>query len=254
MRAKDFHLDLEESSIKGKIFYPPAVHNEALGLVILCHGIPGGGKKDPDDQGYPYLGAALSREGYVAVIFNFRGAGESSGDFDIIGWVEDLKSVIEYSRTLTGCLLQTVLFGFSAGAAVAVHVAAHDDRIGALLLCGCPAEFGAIQSEPGTGKFLRHARELGIISTPGFPVDRSLWVKGFDTICPERWIGEIAATRKLILHGDNDEVVPVEHAYRLSQKAQEPKELLIIKNGGHRLRLNEQAMRLALNWLRKSSG
>jgi alpha/beta superfamily hydrolase len=223
-------------------------------LVILCHGIPGGGKKDPKDKGYSHLAASLSREGYVAVIFNFRGAGESSGDFDIIGWVEDLKGVIDYSRTSTGCLLQTGLFGFSAGAAVAVHVAAHDKRIGALLLCGCPAEFGTIKSESGIEQFFQRARELGIISSPGFPPDRSLWVKGFETVCPEHGIGEIEATRKLIVHGDADDVVPVEHAYRLFQKAQEPKELLIIKNGGHRLRLNEKAMQLALHWLKKSLG
>ena len=250
MRVKDFHIDLEKHRIKGKIFYPPAMPKEALGLVILCHGIPGGGKKDPNDQGYPHLAASLSREGYVAVPFNFRGAGESGGDFDIIGWAEDLKKVIDYALTIIGRLPQTVIFGFSAGAAVAVHAAAHDTRIDALLLCGCPADFETIQSEAGTGQFLRHAREIGIISTPGFPSDRSLWLKGFDTICPERWIGDIEAMRKLILHGDNDEVVPVEHAYRLFRKAQEPKELLIIENGGHRLRLDEQAMRLAVNWLK----
>jgi pimeloyl-ACP methyl ester carboxylesterase len=254
MRVEDFDLDVEGSRIKGKVFYPRGVAKEALGLVILCHGIPGGGAKDPKDQGYAHLATALSGEGYVGVIFNFRGAGESSGDFDMAGWVEDLKSVIEYSLTITKVPLQPILFGFSAGAAVAVHAAAHDERINALLLCGCPADFGTIQSEPGTDRFLRHARELGIISTPGFPPDRATWVKGFDTVRPERWISEIEATRKLIVHGDADDVVPVEHAYRLFQKAQEPKELVIIKNGGHRLRLDNKAMRLAMNWLKKHSG
>lgn len=252
MQGKDFLLNLKQIRIRGKVFHPYARHKEASGLVILCHGIPGGGKKDPKDQGYAHLAVSLSREGYVAVTFNFRGAGESSGDFDIMGWVEDLKSVIEYSRTITGGLLRATLFGFSAGAAVAVHAAAHDERMGALLLCGCPADFGTVLSEKGTDRFLQHARALGIIATPGFPSDRSLWVKGFDAICPERWIGEIGATQKLILHGDDDDVVPVEHAYRLFRKAQEPKELLIIEKGGHRLRLNEEAMRIALNWLKKS--
>jgi len=252
MRVKDFHLAVKEISIKGSIFYPGAMPEEASGLVILCHGIPGGGDKDPKDQGYAHLAASLRSQGYAAVMFNFRGAGESSGDFDIMGWVEDLKRVIDYSHTGAGGIPKMVLFGFSAGAAVAVHVAAHDERVGALLLCGCPADFGTILSEGGADQFLRHARGLGIISTPGFPSDRLLWAKGFDTICPERWIGEVVATRKLILHGDDDSVVPVAHAYRLFEKAREPKELIIIKNGGHRLRLSEEAMRLALNWLNKT--
>jgi len=254
MLVKNFDLGVEQISIKGKVLYPGITQEDGLGLVILCHGIPGGGVRDSQDQGYAHLAAALNRQGFVAVIFNFRGAGESSGDFDIIGWVEDLKSVLDYSLAITGHPPKTVLFGFSAGAAVAVHAAAHDQRVGALLLCGCPADFGAVSSEGGIEQFLRHARGLGIISTPGFPSDRLLWAKGFDTICPERWIGEIEETQKLILHGDDDNVVPVGHAHRLFQRAQEPKELSIIKNGGHRLRLNEKAMQLALNWLKKSLG
>jgi alpha/beta superfamily hydrolase len=254
MCTKDFHLDFEQRSIKGKVFYPSERAGAFPGLVILCHGIPGGGPKDPQDQGYAHLATSLSREGYVAVIFNFRGAGESSGDFDMTGWVEDLKGVMDYAVTLPSTFLRTVLFGFSAGAAVAVQVAAHDERIGGLLLCGCPADFTTIQSDSGAEQFLAHARELGIISTPGFPSDRATWVKGFETVRSERWIGEIEGTPKLIVHGDADEVVPVEHAYRLFQKAREPKDLIILKNGGHRLRLNNEAMQRAMNWLKKHLG
>jgi fermentation-respiration switch protein FrsA (DUF1100 family) len=54
---------------------------------------------------------------------------------------------------------------------------------------------------------------------------------------------------KIIIHGDQDDVVPVEHAYRLYEKALDPKGLIVIKSGGHRLRLNKAAMNAAREWL-----
>jgi fermentation-respiration switch protein FrsA (DUF1100 family) len=47
--------------------------------------------------------------------------------------------------------------------------------------------------------------------------------------------------------------VPVEHAYRLYEKAGEPKELVIIPDAGHRLRLEEKAITTALDWLKAKS-
>ena len=250
MRWESFKLSIRENTIRGKLFSPSKIRTQSLGLVILCHGIPGG-RKDPHDPGYPKLAEVLSEEGYQAVIFNFRGAGESTGDFDIIGWVEDLKGVLDYLFTIPNSPHRVALFGFSAGAAVGIYAAAHDNRVNSLLLCGCPADFDSVVSEKRANQFLEHAREVGIITTPGFPPNRFDWVKGFQDIRPEHWIGQIKSTPKLFLHGDNDEVVSVDHAFRLYEKAQEPKDLIIIKNGGHRLRLNDEAMNSALEWLKK---
>jgi len=252
MESKDFTLNINENMIKGKIFFPKGNYNQALGLIILCHGIPGSVIKDPDDPGYPKLAESLTKDGYQAVIFNFRGAGESTGDFDILGWVEDLKGVINYITALNNFSLQPIVFGFSAGAAIAVYTAAHDNKIHSLILCGCPADFDSIISDTGIEQFLQHTREVGIIKTSGFPPDQSKWEEGFKIIRPEKWISQIKSIPKLILHGDNDDVVPVDHAYRLFNKAQEPKDLLIVKKGGHRLRLNEEAMRAALEWIKKT--
>ena len=250
MRCKDFKLLINGNIIRGKIFSPSETYNKALGSVILCHGIPGG-KKDPKDPGYSQLAKILSEAGYQAVTFKFRGAGESTGDFDIVGWVKDLKAVLNYICSTPDCSPWTVLISFSAGAAVAVYTGVHDNRIAGLILCGCPADFDSILLETGANQFLQHARDVGIIKTPGFPPDLSEWIKGFQVVRPETWIGHINSASKLILHGDGDEVVSVDHAYRLYEKAQEPKDLLIIKNGGHRLRLNEEAMKAALEWLNR---
>lgn len=251
MEWDDFELNIGRNLIKGKKFLPPKNYKNALGLVILCHGIPGG-KKDPGDPGYPHLAKTLSGLGFKTVMFNFRGAGESTGDFDILGWAEDLKGVLGYMVPASHCSAPLVLFGFSAGAAVAVYISAQDNRITGLILCGCPAYFDSILSENGAEQFLNRTREIGIIKSPDFPPNLTEWKKGFQVIRPENWISQIKSKAKLIIHGDNDEVVPVDHALRLYEKALEPKDLIVIKNGDHRLRLNEEAMKVSLEWLKLS--
>jgi fermentation-respiration switch protein FrsA (DUF1100 family) len=52
----------------------------------------------------------------------------------------------------------------------------------------------------------------------------------------------------LLVHGDQDETVPVEHAILLYNKAGYPKELAILPGAGHRLRLDERAIDAALKW------
>ena len=251
MRSHDFALQIKTNYIKGKIFYPPEKQKRNRGIVIFCHGIPGGAK-DPGDPGYPLLAQELGEDGLQTVIFNFRGAGESPGDFDILGWAEDLKGVKDYVVSLDTDHPPVVLFGFSAGAAVAIYACAqHRENIAGLILCGCPADFDSILKERGIDRYITHCRNIGIIKTPGFPFDRSAWIESFRLLKPEKWVGALTKTPKIFIHGDQDDVVPIEHAYRLYEKALDPKELIIIKKGGHRLRLNETAMNAARAWLKK---
>ena len=251
MRSNDFDLLIKKNRIRGKFFYPPEKHKKNRGIVIFCHGIPGG-KKEPEDPGYAQLAQILGEEGLQALTFNFRGADESTGDFDLRGWAEDLQGVKDYVVSLDTGSSPVVLFGFSAGAAVAVYVCAQDSKgIAGLILCGCPADFDSILKERGIDQYLNHCRQIGIIKTPGFPFDQSAWIESFHLLRPENWVGNLMLKPKIIIHGDQDDVVPVEHAYRLYEKALDPKELIIIKSGGHRLRLNEAAMNAAREWLKK---
>jgi fermentation-respiration switch protein FrsA (DUF1100 family) len=251
MRLDDFDLLIDKNHIKGKFFYPPEKYKKNRGIIILCHGIPGG-NQDPGSPGYARLAQELGEDGFQAVIFNFRGAGESTGDFDLRGWAEDLKGVKDYVVSLDNGSSPIVLFGFSAGAAVTVYSCAHESKaIAGVILCACPADFNSILKDRGIDAYLQHCRDIGIIKTPGFPFDKSAWIKGFHLLRPENWVDNLMLKPKIIIHGDQDDVVPVEHAYRLYEKALDPKALAIIKNGGHRLRLNEAAMNAAREWLKK---
>ncbi len=66
----------------------------------------------------------------------------------------------------------------------------------------------------------------------------------------EKHISQIAPRPILIVHGDADETVPVEHAYRLFKLAKEPKQLKIIAGAPHRLRESPEAIETAIAWLK----
>lgn len=62
------------------------------------------------------------------------------------------------------------------------------------------------------------------------------------------------ATRVLFVHGQEDEVVPVDQAYHGHRLAQEPKDLLVIPGGDHRLSdpaWQDQATARSLAWIQR---
>jgi alpha/beta superfamily hydrolase len=99
--------------------------------LVICHGIPGSGTARPqDDPGYEGLAQDFSSLGIAAVIFNFRGCGDSGGDFDMMGWVRDLEAVLD--RILNTPHIdptRVMLLGFSGGGAAAIRVAADSARV-----------------------------------------------------------------------------------------------------------------------------
>ncbi len=72
---------------------------EGLGphpALCICHGVPAKRTPDPTDRGYPLLAEKFCGHGFVVLIFNFRGSGDSEGNFDILGWTRDLGAAIDH--------------------------------------------------------------------------------------------------------------------------------------------------------------
>ena len=229
--------------------YIPAGNRPHLALCI-CHGIPAVAY-NPEDRGYAALAEKFCASGFFTLIFNFRGTGKSQGNFDISGWSRDLQAALNFLYCLEEVDRNHIcLLGFSGGAAVGVYVAAHDHRVSSLVACACPANFGLLLSQEKVISSLQHFRDIGIIRDKDFPLSLQEWLRGFETISPIQWIDKISPRPLLLLHGDADEVVPVEHARQLYQKAKEPKELRMIPGAKHKLRLEERAVSIALDWLK----
>lgn len=236
--------------IYGEIFIPAQIKKPCPGLII-CHGLPSK-VPSPDDQGYPHLAKYFCQEGFLVLIFNFRGTGLSEGNFDILGWARDLERALEFMSLHPEVDTHRLfLMGFSAGAAVSIYVAACHKEISGVISCAAPFQFAQLKTEKGKEDFLTYAREVGIIKDQNFPPSLAEWVEGFFLIAPSSWIKLIPPRPLLILHGAEDEVVEISQAYELYRQVQGRADFIIFPAAGHRLRLHEEAMKEALAWAKK---
>ncbi len=252
MKTEKISWKSDGLTIAGEVYIPPTPRRGLPGL-ILCHGIPAQ-TKGPDDRGYPLLAERFCRAGFFVLIFNFRGAGLSEGNFDILGWGRDLEAGFLYLGQRPEVDPRRVfLMGFSGGGAAAIYAAAKHPEITGLVSCASPAEFKDILTRKGLEDFLSHARKVGIVRDPGFPSSLEEWRKSFAVIRPLDWIGRVPPRPILILHGTKDDVVPVDHAHRLYARVEGKADLALVEGAGHRLRVEEKAMEKAEEWLKKVS-
>ena len=253
MRKDRVLLKVDNLKLAGEV-YVPELAAQPCPAICICHGIPAVpyNPDEQDERGYPVLAERFCTAGFVTLIFNFRGAGQSQGNLDLLGWSRDLKAAIDYLYSLEEVDKSSLsLAGFSGGAAVSVYVAASDVRISSVIALACPADFIFLQSNKPESVINRF-RSIGVIRDKDFPPSIDDWLDGFNTISPIRWIDKISPRPLLLIHGDKDEVVPVENAFKLYEQAKGPKHIVIISGAGHRLRLEEKAVDTAVNWLREN--
>jgi fermentation-respiration switch protein FrsA (DUF1100 family) len=250
MVSKDIALQVEGIKLAGQLYLPGEGGQTPYPTVCVCHGIPAG-VPAPSDRGYPLLAETICREGFAALIFNFRGCGVSGGNLDLLGWTRDLKAVIDYLWALPGVDRSHLsLFGFSGGAAVSIYVASQDKRVSSIVTCACPAEFAFFTEVDDPQSVIKHFRSIGTIRDKDFPHSTEEWLSGFRLISPIKYVAEIAPRPLLLVHGSEDEVVDVSHAHKLYDKAGETKQIIIIDGAGHRLRQDERAMAIVIDWLK----
>jgi len=249
MLTKATTLKVDSIDILGQLYQPN--DRSQYSTVCVCHGIPSGNPSDYNDRGYPELAERICQDGFNVFIFNFRGTGSSGGNFDILGWTRDLKVVIDYLWARPEVDRSHLsLLGFSGGAAVSVYVASQDDRVSRVAACACPAEFTFFTKADEPQSLVDHFRSIGAIRDEDFPLSIEDWSNGFRLIRPIKNIAGIAPRPLLLVHGNQDDVVEVNDAYRLYAQAGEPKEIIIVNGAGHRLRRNDKAMTAVTSWLK----
>jgi fermentation-respiration switch protein FrsA (DUF1100 family) len=246
---KDFIvLEVDGIAIVGQFYLPS--NNISCPVVCLCHGIPSGNPPDPGDGGYPALAEKICRDGFAVLIFNFRGTGDSGGNLDILGWTRDLQAAIDYLWSLADIDKSRLsLVGFSAGAAISVYVASRDERVSGVAACACPADFSLFSERDEPQAIVDRFRNIGAIRDADFPSSAEAWLDDFEPVTPVKHIAGIAPRPLLLVHGSQDETVPISHAHRLYEKAGEPKRLVIIDGAGHRLRQDDRAVDTVMDWL-----
>lgn len=188
---------------------PPADSAAALGYwVLVCHG-NAGNISLPLRQEWS---RALVAQGVGVVSFDYRGYGASEdGPLDEEGLYRDARAVYDWMVRDRGIAPQRVIiYGHSLGSGVATHLAANVEAAGLILE-------GAFTSVP----------DVGASRYPWLPV-RLLAAERFASV--ER-IDSIAMP-KLLMHANDDRVIPFEFGQRLFEAAPAPKEFVAM-TGGH---------------------
>ena len=156
------------------------------------------------------------RVGAGIFIFDYRGYGRSSGAVSEKGTYLDAEAAIEYlrSRPDVGADGKLVLFGRSLGSAVAVEMAVRH-KVHAIIL---ESPFASI-------------RDMARRAYPYLP-SRVLvrMVKArYDSISKIRSVH----SPLMVVHGDRDDIVPIDTGRALFDAANEPKRFYIIEGAGH---------------------
>ena len=250
MIARELLLDSGGIVLRGSVVLPSS--SGGWPLTVLCHGIPSG-VPVPGDPGYEALAVRFAQDGSAACYFNFRGTGLSEGDFSLGGWAADLEALLDAARKARGVFEgcdpdRIALVGFSGGGAVSIVCAARVRELAGVATLSSPADFSRLLSREEMEDFVAHARTIGIVRDPSFPSSLDDYYQEMLAHNPVAVVGEVAPTPLCIIHGDRDDTVSVQEAYRLYEAAGEPKELYVVEGGEHKLRLNPEAMDKAVGW------
>ena len=233
--------------LAGHISRPRIAAGTTVPGIVLGHGFPDvnqGGRLSA--RSFPELADRIATEmGWVAMVLQFRGCGDSDGDFSIGGWRDDMVAACRFMRTQPE-VRDVWAGGFGSGGSMAICAAAIDPEIRGVAAMGSQADFSDLANHPR--RLLEYAREVGIIHTRSFPPSVDSWARELREVSALRAIRQVAPRPVLIMHGSDDEVVPPSDS-RLLADAHGSADLRMVEGGGHHLRHDPRAVAILLGWL-----
>jgi putative redox protein len=220
----------------------------AVPAVVLCHGFPTGPRGAVSSAStFPELADRIAREaGCLAVAFNFRGTGGSAGDFSASGWLGDIAAVVSEVSGRPD-VRGVWLVGVAEGGTLAVCAAAADERVRGVATLAAPPTLRDWAREPG--RLLDYARRAGMVSSSDFPSSVADWGREMLAIDALAAARRLAPRPLLVLHGSDDDVVPVDDARTLAEAGAPTSELRIVQAAGHELRHDPRAIAALLGWV-----
>lgn len=207
--------------------------------VLFLHGFPGS-EKSVDVR------RELMARGVASLAPSFLGAWGSGGQWRFTTLVAQARAALLAMKRLSFVDPErTAVFGFSMGGWAALNLAASEPSLKAVLAvapCGGPEMLG-----PGTRTFLNHlSRPLNAPAPKALMADFGRALRRDD---PARAVARLRVPL-LLVHGDEDETIPLAVSRRLAALAPKGTRLLVEHGADHSfLDRRAKLSRLAADWL-----
>ena len=204
--------------------------------VVASHGL----LSNKDTEKYVVLGERLSEEGIALLRFDFRGCGESEGtlaESTVSGRINDLGAAIEFARASRGLGKRMGLLGSSLGGYISLVKAAMNPEVRAVVTWATPFHLDGIESQ----------KDAGGMPILGEPFFEDLPKHHLLPLLPK-------VTNCLVIHGQADELVPVDQAWEIFNSLGTYKEIRILEGADHRLTNPDHRQRatdLTIAWFKK---
>jgi fermentation-respiration switch protein FrsA (DUF1100 family) len=217
-------------AVAGALHLPEA---ERPPCVIASHGL----FSSKESEKYIALGEQSARMGIALLRFDFRGFGASEGkvsETTVSGRLMDLDMAIRFVRSYPRMGHRIGLAGSSLGGYISLIEAAARNDIQAVVTWATPFTLAGLEERRGEGEVASLGEEF-FHDLPAHDLNPTL--------------GRVANC--LVIHGDRDELVPVEHAGMIYERLNYPKKMEIIQGADHRLshpQHRQKAIKMTLEW------
>lgn len=168
------------------------------------------------------LSLFLLKHGFDVLAFDYQGYGASEGTPSPKNLLEDGIATVRYAQSrLRNPATGVAVFGQSIGAATAIVVAAEESLVKAVVIEAAFSGYRAMS---------RAALKRHVLTWPLYPVFPLFLGRSYDAV---RHVQRISPRPVFFIHGDKDDIVPVEMSKELYAAALEPKKLWIVEGAGH---------------------
>lgn len=224
-------------------------------IVLIFHGFAG--NKMANHFMFVKLSRRLEKEGVASLRFDFGGSGESDGDFidmTIAGELTDANRILNFAKELEFVDRDRIgIVGLSMGGAVASMLAGERKAdIRSLCLWAPAGNMGEIVLEDFIGDKYEDFRSKGYLDYSGLLMGKNFADGVISTDIYRKASG--FDKNVLLIHGDNDQVVPLSASNFYKRIYRGRSELKIIQGGDHtfdKKEWEEEVIALTVDFLEK---
>ncbi len=201
--------------------------------VVFFHGF-GGNHIEPHAI-FTKAARALAREGFAVLRFDFRGSGDSDGEFGEISLQDEISDALEAVGFLESREEvdpgRLAVLGLSLGGLIAAYTASERTDLKAVVLWSAVANLGELFLASATAEQFERLTTCGYADGGGLALN-PLFVEQALSLDPLRAVSAYTGP-VLVIHGTRDESVPCEHADRYASVLGERAELHLVEGSDH---------------------